>query len=177
MTEVTFIRNCIHEALVKGQYSGLDQENLQKKIEEWQKEEPEDICYYRQCTGDEVNVSLESFRKTEQIFASDDEDNEEEKDDEALGTEKNSFLFIHQSKQQQQQLLKKYGELILIDAMYKTTKYAFPLFLLVVFTNVSYVPIAEFIVEAERTENILEALQIIKSWNQSTVLGSKVFHA
>uniref|UniRef100_A0A8W8J8V0 Uncharacterized protein n=1 Tax=Magallana gigas TaxID=29159 RepID=A0A8W8J8V0_MAGGI len=92
------IRNCIHEALVKGQYSGLDQENLQKKIEEWQKEEPEHMCYYRQCTGDEVNVSLESFRKTEQIFASDDEDNEEEKDDEALGTEKNSFLFIHQKE-------------------------------------------------------------------------------
>lgn len=114
-----------------------------------------------------MDVSLESFRKTEQIFASNDEDNEEEKDDEALGTEKNSFLFIHQSKQQQQQLLKKYGELVLIDATYKTTKYALPLFLLVVRTNVSYVPIAEFIVEAERTENILEALQIIKSWNQS----------
>lgn len=111
-----------------------------------------------------MNVSLESFRKTEQIFASNDEDNEEEKDDEALGTEKNSFLFIHQSKQQ---LLKKYGELVLIDATYKTTKYALPLILLVVRTNVSYVPIAEFIVEAERTENILEALQIIKSWNQS----------
>lgn len=59
------IRNCIHAALVKGQNSGLDQENLQKKIEEWQKEEPEDLYYYRQCTGDEVNVSLESFRKTE----------------------------------------------------------------------------------------------------------------
>lgn len=90
------------------------------------------MYYYRQCTGDEVNVSLESFRKTEQ-------------DDEVLRTEKN----------------------VLIDATYKTTKYALPLFLLVVRTNVSYVPIAEFIVEAERTENIFEALQIIKSWNQS----------
>lgn len=113
-----------------------------------------------------MNVNLESFRKTEQIFASDDEDNEEEKDDEALGTEKKSFLFIHQSTQQQQ-LLKKYGELVLIDATYKTTKYALPLFLLVVRTIVSYVPIAEFILETERTENILQALQIIKSWNQS----------
>lgn len=90
------------------------------------------MYYYRQCTGDEVNVSLESFRKTEQ-------------DDEVLRTEKN----------------------VLIDATYKTTKYALPLFLLVVRTNVSYVPIAEFIVEAERTENIFKALQIIKSWNQS----------
>lgn len=113
-----------------------------------------------------MNVNLESFRKTEQSFASDDEDNEEEKDEEALGTEKNSFLFIHQRKQQQQ-ILKKYGELVLIDATYKTTNNALPLFLLVVRTNVSYVPIAEFIVEAERTENILKALQIIKSWNQS----------
>lgn len=103
------------------------------------------MYYYRQYTGDEVNVSLESFRKTEQIFASDNEDNGEKKDDEALRTEKN----------------------VLIDATYKMTKYALPLFLLVVRTNVSYVPIAEFIVEAERTENIFEALQIIKSWNQS----------
>lgn len=65
-----------------------------------------------------MNVSLESFRKTEQIFASDDEDNGEKKDDEALRTEKN----------------------VLIDATYKMTKYALPLFLLVVRTNVSYVP-------------------------------------
>lgn len=78
------------------------------------------MYYYRQCTGDEVNVSLESFRKTEQFFASDDEDNGEEKDDEVLRTEKN----------------------VLIDATYKTTKYALPLFLLAVRTNVSYVPIA-----------------------------------
>lgn len=83
--------------------------------------------------------------KQSNFFASDDEDNGEEKDDEVLRTEKN----------------------VLIDATYKTTKYALPLFLLVVRTNVSYVPIAEFIVEAERTENIFEALQIIKSWNQS----------
>lgn len=122
------IRNYIHAALVKGQYSSLDQDNLQKKIEEWQKEEPEDTYYYRQCTGDEVNVSLESFRKTEHIFASDDEDNEEEKDDEALGTEKNFFLFIHQSKQQQQ-LLKKYGELVLIGLTFISSCCAYQRFL------------------------------------------------
>lgn len=36
-------RNCVHAALVKGQYSGLGQENIQKKIEKWQKGEPEDL--------------------------------------------------------------------------------------------------------------------------------------
>ncbi|XP_062614804.1 uncharacterized protein LOC134276580 [Saccostrea cucullata] len=157
------IRNCVHAALVKGQYSGLDQENLQKKIEEWQKEDPEDMFFYRHCTRDQVSAS--SIKKTEKIFASDDEEDDDLEDEEVSGTEKNTFLFVHQSKHQQE-LLKKYGELVLIDATYKTTKYALPLFLLVVRTNVSYVPVAEFIVETERTENILEALQVIKSWNK-----------
>ncbi|XP_056001914.1 uncharacterized protein LOC125662462 isoform X1 [Ostrea edulis] len=121
------------------------------------------MFFYRQYTGDQVNANLVRNRKIEQIFPSDDEDDDLENDD-TSGAEKNTFLFIHQSKQQQQ-LLQKYGELALIDATYKTTKYALPLFLLVVRTNVSYVPIAEFIVEAEQTETILEALQVIKSWN------------
>ena len=61
-------------------------------------------------------------------------------------------------------LLKKYGnELFLLDATYKTTRYALPLFFLVVKTNVDYQ--VAFVVEGESTENILSAMQIIMEWN------------
>ena len=47
------------------------------------------------------------------------------------------FLFVYMSEQQKQ-LLKRYGELLLIDATYKVIKYPFPLYQLVVKTNVDY---------------------------------------
>lgn len=53
--------------------------------------------------------------------------------------------------------------MVLLDA---TTKYALPLFLLVVWTNVGYKPIAEFICENEMTAAIAEAINILKQWNQ-----------
>lgn len=56
--------------------------------------------------------------------------------------------------------------MVLLDATYRTTKYALPLFLLVVWTNVGYKPIAEFICENETTAPITEALNILKQWNQ-----------
>lgn len=85
---------------------------------------------------------------------------EEEGSDDTSGT----FLLIHQTKEQKE-LLKKYGNMTLLDATYKTSKYALPLFLVVVRTNVSYMPIAEFLVERESTACITEALQILKQWN------------
>ena len=63
-------------------------------------------------------------------------------------------------------LLKKYGnEMCLLDATYKTTRYALPLFFLVVKTNVDYRVVAAFLMEGETTENIIAALAIIKGWN------------
>ena len=107
------------------------------------------------------------------MFTTDDDDEEEdeekcEEQEEEMSsnnTERNTFLWVHQSEDQRK-LLKKYGELVLIDATYKTTKYALPLFLLVVRSNVSYVPVAEFFVESENINNIKEALEVVKSWNK-----------
>jgi len=63
-------------------------------------------------------------------------------------------------------VLTHYGNtLILIDATYKSTKYSIPLFFLCVKTNVSYTVVAEFIVQSETSEHILEALFVLKSWN------------
>ena len=58
------------------------------------------------------------------------------------------------------QLLKKYGnEMCLLDATYKTTRYALPLF------NVDCQVVVAFLIEVETTENIIVALAMIKGWN------------
>ena len=51
----------------------------------------------------------------------------------------------------------------LIDATYKTTKYDLPLFFVTVRTNVGYKVVAHFIVQSETTEQILEAVNILKN--------------
>lgn len=53
----------------------------------------------------------------------------------------------------------------LIDATYKTTKYDLPLFFVTVRINVGYKVVAHFVVQSETTEQILEALNILKGWN------------
>jgi len=55
--------------------------------------------------------------------------------------------------------------LSLMDATYKTTKYALPLFLVCVRSNCGYIPVAYFIVEQESAFHIAEALKIISSCN------------
>ena len=52
----------------------------------------------------------------------------------------------------------------LLDATYKTTCYALPLFFLVIKTNVDYQVVAAFLIEGEIRENIA-ALTKIKEWN------------
>ena len=64
------------------------------------------------------------------------------------------------------ELFSRYGnEMSLIYATYKTTKYDLPLFFICVCTNVSYSIVAEFIVQSEDTDSILEAVDILKEWN------------
>lgn len=53
-----------------------------------------------------------------------------------------TFIFVHQEPWQQKLMLKYGNTLSLLDATYKTTKYAFPLFLLCVRSNSGYIPVA-----------------------------------
>ena len=77
-----------------------------------------------------------------------------------------TMLYVHQQKWQRE-LLQKYGKTIaMIDATYKTTRYDFALFFICVRTNIGYMVVAEFITQSETAEHILEALLILKSWNQ-----------
>ena len=81
------------------------------------------------------------------------------------GVKGRRLLFVHQTEQQRR-LIKIYGNSIcLLDATYKTTKYAIPLFFVVVKTNVDYQVVGSFALQDETTEAIKEALSLLKSWN------------
>ena len=57
------------------------------------------------------------------------------------------------------------GKTCLLDATYRTTKYALPLFFIAVRANVGYFVVASFVLEHETTSAISEALDVIKKWN------------
>ena len=103
------------------------------------------------------------------ILESDTEEEEEEEEDnkdlKILAEPGNRLLFVYQSKWQGR-LLQKYGnELSFLDGTYKTTRCALSLFFLVAKTNVDYQIVGTIVCEEESTENITEALNIIKDWN------------
>lgn len=130
------IKNHVHKAIASGTLSALDQENLKKKIEEWRREKDCNRHFFFRPATEEM------------------EDNAGD-----------NFLFIHQ-EEWQRRLMKLYGNTVtLLDATYRTTKYSLPLFMVVVRTNVEYIPVAEFVTEDETSESIKEALHILKSWN------------
>lgn len=75
------------------------------------------------------------------------------------------FIFVHQTANQKR-LMERYGnEICLLDATYKTSQYALPLFFVAVPTNTRYQVIASFILSSETTECISRALSILSSWN------------
>ena len=136
------LRNHIAKAISAVKYCDDDQEALGKKIEDWQTKSPKSNFFYR--TRDAVI---------------------NEKDEPRPRTPEETFLFVHQEPWQQQ-MLERYGsELALMDATYKTTRYAIPLFFVCVHTNVGYKVVAEFICQSEDQASISEALAIIKGWN------------
>ena len=73
-------------------------------------------------------------------------------------------MFVHQEEWQRRLLLRYGSDLVLMDAIYKTTKYAIPFFFVRVHTNVGFKVVAEFLFQNEDNECITEALNIIKSW-------------
>ncbi|XP_065642056.1 uncharacterized protein LOC124812106 [Hydra vulgaris] len=78
---------------------------------------------------------------------------------------KDSLLFIYQDVWQKRLLLRYGNELIFLDATYRITRYALPLFFLVVKTNIDYQVVAIFVCENETTSAITEALLCSKEWN------------
>ena len=75
------------------------------------------------------------------------------------------MLFVYQSSEMKH-IFDTYGnQLVLLDATYKTTKHALPLFFLVVKTNVNFQVCTVFIIQEESTDMILKALNTVKKWN------------
>ena len=57
--------------------------------------------------------------------------------------------------------------MVFLDATYRTTKYALPLFFLCVKTNSGYSVVATFVVEREDSLSVAEALNCIKEMNSN----------
>lgn len=112
---------------------------MKEKINEWKKEGNHNFFFREGTQSDADNIGEHSQGKR--------------------------FLFVHQEKWQRD-LIKRYGNHVcLLDATYKTTMYALPLFFVCVKTNLDYQVVAEFIVENETGDSISEALRIIYNWN------------
>ena len=137
------ICNHMQKFMRKMRHSMVDQECLARKIEEWRETIPDLNLFFRpKGETDDNTVGNGTVRS--------DSDN---------------LLFVSQEKWQRR-LLNLYGtDLLLLDATYRTTRYALPLFFLVVKTNVDYQVVAVIVCESETTEAITEALSVIREWN------------
>ncbi len=129
----------MYRATVQKRHSHIDQENLELKIKEWEKESPDDNFFFRPYT----HVS----NSRDDGAGDDDEDDENESCDDDIVEIKqeqhsNNLLVVHQA-QWQRQILEKYGsDICLLDATYKTSRYALPVFFMCVKTNVDYCVVA-----------------------------------
>ena len=150
------IRNHMYQATIKHRLSKIDQENVASNLGKWKKENPEDNFFFRPY---ELNPNYNDKQLEEE-----DCDEDEGITINEQSSLKHSLLFVHQSVWQRQ-LLAKYGNsLCLLDATYKTTKYALPLFFLAVKTNVDYQVVGSFVTQQETIGAIAEPLRIIKEW-------------
>ena len=77
-----------------------------------------------------------------------------------------NLLFVHQNADQKRIMHRYRNNVCLLDATYKTTKYAIPLFFVATKANVDYQVIGSFAIQNETTESIQEGLQHLKKWNQ-----------
>ena len=157
------IRN--HVRIVKRalELSKLDWENLQLKVEEWEKGIPQSFHYFRPYTKPKQAESQDMLKSNLNNGSQKFKDSEMPQTSSTDSMQ--SLLWVHQEKWQKE-LLVKYGNTItLIDTTYKTTKYELALFFLCVPTNVNYTVVAEFVTQSETAENIAEALSVIKQWN------------
>ncbi|XP_057305696.1 uncharacterized protein LOC130644203 [Hydractinia symbiolongicarpus] len=136
------IKNLITSVKIETRYSKIDQENVESLKNEWS--DWADIYFSARLQNKQVEVTTE-FKDDE---IDDKNDNDLDIDDEEVGEEEQKiydttstdgkFLFVYQSKVMQRLYRRYASQLILLDATYRTTKYALPLYFLVVKTNVNY---------------------------------------
>ena len=138
------IRNHMYIATTELRHSRNDQEDLQSRISSWEEEHPEDKFFFRASQEPEAAscMSVCNMKDNER------EDTSDSYADDILDDmthQKNcqNLLFVHQTKWPTPS---EYGgEICLLDATYRTTRYVLPLFLVCVKTDVDYQVIASFI--------------------------------
>ena len=158
----TDIRNHIDAAKAAIQLSKFDQISLKAMYKEWTKERKQGKYFFRPYIKIETSPDTEAEAIPAQSpFSTAQAVNRDSFPDHFTQT-----LMWIQQEEWQQNLMTKYGNTMsLIGATYKSTKYDLPLFFVTVRTNVGYKVVAHFIVQSETTEQILEALNILKGWN------------
>lgn len=150
------IANCMQRAKAAKQYSLIDQENVERLVQEWQLNNPDDKYFFRPYvrSGPE-----RSDKESEEI-----PDGDEIKLDQGNDVQQ-PLLFCHQTKDQARLLLRYGNDMCLLDATYRTTKYALPLWFLCVRTNVSYQIVGSFVTQYESTNDLVEALSVFRDWS------------
>ena len=141
------IVNIMYAARLADLRSTVDQENLFAKVVEWSSEQDNHI-YFRSYAEPDGRTSGDA------------------EDDDVLMQSggQSGLLLVHQTSWQQR-LLQRYGGMCLLDATYKTTHYAVPLFFLCVRTNVDYAVVATLVTQYEDGGSIADALQVVADWN------------
>ena len=143
----TDVRSLMYRERLKQMQGLIDEDIVKKKISDWKEQNAEDKWFFR------------SFKQVDST------ENSQEADDEVAINGIGGFLIVYQAEWQRR-LLSRYGNnMCFLDATYKTTGYALPLFFLCVKTNVGYSVVATFIVQSENAASVAEGLQIIKDWN------------
>jgi hypothetical protein len=154
------IRNIVASVKLETRYSRFDQENLREALQRG-------LCSdgrYKFIPKGSVPAVEDLLMRLEAAAENEDW---EDFDDVNISVSSNDvkLCFVYQSNEMCR-LYRKYAvHLILLDATHKVCKYTIPLFLLVVQTNVNFQVVAIIILEDESAELLLQALNIVKSWN------------
>jgi len=126
----------------------VNQENLRHKVDEWKSADPNVCVTFHPYVDPESTADF--------VCLTDADVNVEVH----CGGQR-GLLFVHQTHWQRR-LLRRYGSICFLNATYKTTRYALPLFFLCVHMNVHYIVVGTLVTQ---NEDIAEALNIIRSWN------------
>lgn len=153
------IKNHIQKALRKDRFSSLDQENVAVYLEQMNEKAPGTRCFFRAYHVKSLENDPDGQKEPQAELL----------DCDALETvaqECEQTLLLCIQTEFMKELMLKYSDVVVcLDATYKTTDYALPLFLIVVKTSSCYAVAGAFIVQFETALCIEEALNIFKAWN------------
>lgn len=160
------LRSHMFQAAVKYRLSKINRMTVQMQVNDYLNAHKKDSFFFRPHIEQDENEMKDSNASS----PCNEEEDDNHVDEEVLltdesGEQSKKLLFLHQTAWQKR-LLHRYGDNIcLLDATYKTTRYALPLFFLAVKTNVDYQAVAAFMTEDETVSSIKEALELIHTWN------------